>query len=228
MIKYNEIFNDKTLNIFTDASVLKTEKETIGAPGYVAVIDQSIVDQRNMILRESTNNESELYAIYMAIQYALQNRDKVEVINIFSDSQFSVYGLREWIFSWLNNIKGDRLYNSSGKEVANQKIFMNIIYTILDNDLKVSFYHNRGHFIFPKDTERFAKLFTKHNFLNDYIDNVAVCLIIHFNDIVDNNTRTLLHDLTQFPPRLEIPDYMARNDLDINHYKELLNIINGG
>jgi hypothetical protein len=48
---------------------------------------------------------------------------------------------------------------------------------------------------------------------------------MYFNNIVDNNTRTLLHNTEVFPNKLEIPDYLARNDLDINHYKELLNII---
>ena len=92
MILYNNIFNDKTLNIFTDASVYKSKNIIFGSPGYVAVIGEQIVDERSIILTESTNNESELYAIYMAIQYALCNRDKVEVINIFSDSQFAIFG----------------------------------------------------------------------------------------------------------------------------------------
>jgi ribonuclease HI len=224
MINCNSIFNDKTLNIFTDASVYKTKNETIGSPGYVAVIGENIVDQKSIILRESTNNESELYAINMAIQYALYNRDKVEVINIFSDSQFAVYGLREWIFSWLNNIRNDRIYNSSGNQVANQALFMSIIYAILSNDLKISLYHNRGHFK-NSQVKEFINLFTKHNFLNDYIDYQTAYKIMYFNNIVDNNTRTLLHNTEVFPNKLEIPDYMARNDLDINHYKELLNII---
>ena len=223
MIKYESIFNDKTLNIFTDASVLNKLGEIIGCPGFVAVIGNEMIHHNEIILRESTNNESELYAIYMAIQYALFNRDKVEVINIFSDSQFAIYGLREWIFNWLNNIKNDRLYNSSQKLVANQKLFMNIIYTILHHDLKVSFYHNRGHFKYNQVKE-FVKLFTKHNFLNDYLEFAAAYAIIHYNDIVDNNTRSLLHKTQQFPVKLEIPDYLARNDLDIKHYKELLNI----
>ena len=224
MIKCNDIFNDKTLNIFTDASVYKCNNETLGAPGYVAVIGENIVDQRAIILRESTNNESEIYAIYMAIQFALLNRDKVKVINIFSDSQFSVFGLREWIFGWVNHIKNDRLYNSSDKTVANQHIFMNIIYTILYYDLKVSIYHNRGHFT-SNQIKEFIRLFKKHNFLNDEIDYQAAYKIMYYNDIVDKNTRSLLHTTKPFPPKLEIPDYLARNDLDLNHYKELLNII---
>lgn len=222
MIKYEDVFNDKTLNIFTDASVYKNGNETIGAPGYVAVIGNQIVSQDTRILRESTNNESELYAVYLAIQYALFNRDKVEVINIFSDSQFAIFGLREWIFNWMNGIRDDRLYNSSNKLVANQHLFMNIIYTILGNNLKVSLYHNRGHFKYNQVKE-FIRLFSKHNFLNDHIDFGTAYTIIHFNDMVDNNTRSLLRT-GNFPPKLEMPDYLARNDIDMNRYKELLNI----
>ena len=124
----------------------------------------------------------------------------------------------------MNNIKDDRLYNSSHKEVSNQKLFMNIIYTILYYDLKVSFYHNRGHFK-PNQIKQFVELFTKHNFLNDYIEYKIAYKIMHYNDMVDNSTRSLLHNTQQFPPKLEIPEYLARNDLDMNHYKELLNII---
>ena len=223
MIRYTDIFNDKTLNIFTDASVLKLQNETIGSPGYVAVVGENIVSERSEILRYSTNNESEVYAILMAIQLAFYHKDNFKVINIFSDSQFAVYGLREWIFKWINNIHDDRLYNSSGALVANQKIFMNIIYIILNSNLKVSIYHNRGHFK-NSQVKEFIKLFTKHNFLNDYIDYQSAYKIMYYNDRVDNNTRSLLHNTKQFPPKLEIPDYLARNDLDMNYYKELLNI----
>lgn len=223
MINYNQIFNEKTLNIFTDASMRTLRNEIIGAPGYVAVIGNNIVYEDIRILRESTNSESELYAIYMAIQYALLNRDKVQVINIFSDSQFAVYGLREWIFSWMNNIKNDRLYNSSKKEVAHQTIFMSIIYTILQYNLQISFYHNRGHFTESKINE-FRKLFRKHNFLSDDIDIETARMIMKYNDSVDNNTRNKLYSTSNLPNKLEIPDYLARNDLDMNHYKKLLNI----
>jgi hypothetical protein len=146
------------------------------------------------------------------------------VINIFSDSQFAVFGLREWIFGWLNNIKNDRLYNSSDRMVANQKIFMNIIYTILDNNLNVSFYHNRGHFK-QSQVDLFIELFTKHNFLNDSIDRKTALAIMYYNDMIDNLTRNIIRNTNIFKyPKLDILDYLARNDLDINHYKKLLNI----
>lgn len=222
MINYNDIFNEYTLNIFTDASTIKNGNEIVGAPGYVAVIGNNIAYQDVRILRESTNNESEIYAVLMAIQYAVYNRDKVKVINIFSDSQFAVFGLREWIFNWMNNITDDRLHNSSNKQVANQKIFMNIIYTILQYDLKVSIYHNRGHFTQNKIDE-FILLFKKHNFLNDYIDKEIASTIMYYNDIIDRYTRDTLKTKT-LPDKLSIPDYLVRDDIDLKHYKELLNI----
>ena len=220
MIKYNDVFNEYTLNIFSDASTIKNGNEIIGAPGYVAVIGNNIVYKDVRILRESTNNESEIYAILMAIQYALFNRDKAQVINIFSDSQFAVFGLREWIFNWMNNIRDDRLYNSSNKQVANQKIFMNIIYIILQYDLKVSIYHNRGHFTHNK-LDEFILLFKKHNFLNDYIDRDVATSIMYYNDIIDRYTRDTLNKSKELPIKLEIPDYLVRQDIDLEYYKKL-------
>lgn len=222
MIRYNNIFNKNTLNIFTDASTLNKPNEIVGAPGYVAVIGNNIINEDIKIMRESTNSESELYAILMAIQFALANRDKVSVINIFSDSQFAVFGLREWIFKWADNIKDDKLYNSSKKEVAHQGLFMNIIYTILYYNLQVSFFHNRGHFS-KNNIDEFIDLFTKHNFLSDYIDKQTARSIIYYNNKIDVDTRTYLNN-TQFPPKLAIPEYLAREDLDLNRYKKLLNI----
>lgn len=224
MIYYDQIFNDKTLNIFTDASMRTIKDEVVGAPGYIAVIGSIMVHEDIRILRDSTNSESELYAIYMAIQYALLNRDKVQVINIFSDSQFAIYGLREWIFNWVHNIRNDRIYNSSKKEVAHQNIFMGIIYTILEYDLQINLYHNRGHFTESK-IKQFIELFKVHNFLYDYIDSNTARMIIKYNNHIDNDTRNKLYSLSNnLPDKLQLPDYLARNDLDMNHYKELLNI----
>ncbi len=223
MIHYRQIFNNKTLNIFTDASTKNVKGNIITAPGYVAVVGDNIVYQDIRILNKSSISEAELYAILMAIQYALINKDKFEVINIFSDSQFAVFGLREWIFNWINNIKDDKIYNSSNKLVAHQSLFMNIIYIILEYDLKINIYHNRGHFNENKIDE-FIELFKKHNFLNDYIGYDTARAIMKYNDHIDNNTRVRLLDINNSNEKLKMLDYCARSDLDINHYKELLNI----
>ena len=102
---------------------------------------------------------------------------------------------------------------------------MNIIETILYNNLEVRIYHNRGHFRkTPAKVKKFIESFTRHNFLGDSIDEETACNIIYYNDMIDNYTRSMLQDPSTFPDKLNIPDYLARNDLDLNHYKELLNI----
>ena len=222
MIRYKSVFNKNTLNIFTDASTVNKPNEIIGAPGYIAVIDDIVVNKEIEILRDTSISESELFAIYMAIQYAVVNIKRVGAINIFSDSQFSVYGLREWIFKWVNNIRNDKLYNASGKEVAHQNLFMAIIYTILQYNLPVSFFHNRGHFKYNQINE-FIDLFTKHNFLSENIDREIAKTIIYYNDRIDNETRFVLKK-GGYPPKLNMPEYLARKDLDLDQYKKLLNI----
>lgn len=224
MINYNQIFNDDTLNIFTDASMRMNDKENIGSPGYVAVIGNKIIDKKAIVFRETSNQFVEVYAILMAIQYIISNREKVKVINIFSDSQFAVYSLREWIFKWMNGMKNDRLYNSAGKLVAHQNIIMNIIYTIIEYNLDINIYHNRGHF--KKDQiNEFIALFKKHNFLNDSIDYKSASSIIYYNDIIDNYTRqTLYKDQVLNLQKLEVLDYFANDNLDLQQYKKLLNI----
>lgn len=222
MINYHSIFNQKTLNIFTDASIKNSKDETVGAPGFIAVVDESVVYKDIRILRDSTNNQSEIYAIYMAIQYAIKRKDEFEIINIFSDSQFAVFGLREWIFKWMNNIVDDKIYNSSGKPVANQDIFLNIVYTILQYDLKVNFYHNRGHFT-QRQVNKFIHLFTEHNQLGDYIDKETAFKIIEYNNEIDLETRKVLWVNSDYPPKLEIPEYAAQK-INLNYYKKLLNL----
>ena len=234
MIKYEDVFNKYTLNIFTDASITKVNGETIGCPGYIAVIKNREeipfeTHTNSQILRNTTNNECELYAIRMAIQEAISMKDKFKIINIFSDSQFAVYGLREWMFEWITNMHGGRIHNSSCKPVANQDIFNAIVSDIIEHDLCVNIYHNRGHFNSGRVSEltKFIELFTKHNFLNDYINEELAFEIIKYNDKIDNFTRDRLkvpNALCIMNKPFVLPEYDARNDLDLNHYKELLNI----
>ena len=62
ILEPNMIFNDYTLNVFTDASVTKRNDITYSAPGYYAVIgtnveNANIVYQDCMVIKNSTNNE---------------------------------------------------------------------------------------------------------------------------------------------------------------------------
>lgn len=226
MIRYHEVFNKDTLNIFTDASTKTIKGETLGLPGYVAVVGDEVISQKVIVLRSSTNNQSEIYAIKMAVEFALQHRDKVKVINIFSDSMISIYSLREWVFKWVNNIQNDNFMNSSNKEVSHQSIIMSIIRTILENNLKINLYHNRGHFN-PNNKKEVAEFVSKFKEINMLKDDISTSIAIHimkYNDMIDNASRDFIKGLPiNDIDKLSILEYRADN-FDINQYRYLLNI----
>ncbi len=228
MIQYTDVFNQDTMNIFTDASIYYHGKETIGLPGYIVVIGNRIIDSRVEVLRQSTNSQSELYAIKMAVDYAVRNRYvyNPKVINVFSDSSVSIYSLREWIFKWLAKSRNDTFYNSSNVEVYHRNIIMSIINTIMENNMPINLYHNRGHQNprNPKQMNNFIKRFREMNFLNDDISRELATSIMMYNNSIDHMTRKYINmvDISSVPV-LAIPDYYAYN-FDTTTYRKLLNI----
>lgn len=188
-----KLFNQDTLNIFCDASIYKRASETIGCPGSIIVTnspDAVIASGDFRFLRYSSNNNAEITAILMAVCQALQHRDQFNTINIFSDSKISVYGLRKWIFDWCNNIRDGEMYSSSGTPVANQQIFIHIVNLIVNNNLKLSLYHQKGHVSSSGNMNVAKQVFMDSN--NISITDEEARYISTFNDYVDRQTKTEL------------------------------------
>ena len=191
------IFNDRTLNIFTDASIIKTDtNETIGCAGNNIIVNNTILEQPTQIIRNSTNNNSEITAIYMAVVNALKYRDKFDIINIFSDSKICVFGLREWIYNWIKISPGDVLISSQEKPVANQEIILRIIYFILNHNLRINLYHVKGHVNYNSPDQLFTakEIFMSSNHIKHDIDIELIRNICIANDQVDNFTREQLNN----------------------------------
>lgn len=155
IIRYNDVFNPSTLNIFTDASVVIRKNNNnyyfISCPGAVAVAtdnngNTAIIDYIDTILYNCTNNEGEIRAIRLGLMLANKYKGIYSQINLFSDSNICVQGLNQWIYNWVNNIKSDGLmYGSSKKPVLNQDVFTRIIDDIVSNGIFINFFHLRGH-----------------------------------------------------------------------------------
>ena len=48
MLRHEDIFNDYTLNIFTDASIYTEDKRWFAScPGAISIIGNTIIDRRN-------------------------------------------------------------------------------------------------------------------------------------------------------------------------------------
>ena len=198
IITEDMFFNDETVNIFTDASIIKTiSGETIGCAGNNIIIGNTIMGQPRMIIRNSTNNNSEITAIYMAVINALMYKNIYKCINIFSDSKICIFGLREWIYNWIKNSTPDGiLISSQGKPVANQDIILRIIYFIIDHDLHVNFYHINGHVNVnnPDQLLSARETFKTSNNIKHEVDLELIRKIEIANDAVDNFTRNQLNE----------------------------------
>lgn len=234
MITNEMMFNDNTLNIFTDASIKAFPSgETVGCSGAHIVTGNDavtrIIEQPRIIIRDTTNNNSEIKAIALGVQYALKYRAQFQTINIISDSKICVLGLREWIFNWIRDSKLNQpLVSSQKKEVANQEVFLGIIYTILNNNLNFNLYHQNGHINVnnSKDMIKAKNTFRISNHIVHDIDDVLMRNMSIANDIVDRFTKT---ELEHFSPE---PDHIVATPLveyfydtiDAAKYRTLLNL----
>lgn len=206
MISKDLFFKDvDTINVFTDASVKNHGQVTESIAGAVIHLNKganiNVPLLRYTRLIPSTNNEGEIYAIYMGILACLDIKnifpDRAFTFNLFSDSRICILGLREWYDSWVNNtiqMQTDHLVNSSGQEVKNQQIFLRCFNTIINNNLKINMYHIRGHINLNSKESRktFAKDFRESNHLRELPSQDLIAELVRINDIVDTSSRALL------------------------------------
>lgn len=200
MINRETFFNDHTLNIFTDASVGKYDNNsTESLAGCVVECNGELTHQNFIRIRDSTNNEGEIYAIYMGLSCAVvakeSNRFNKHTINLFSDSKISVFGLREWYNGWIrNSMNSDKLLNSSNEAVKNQDLFIKCINMIVRYELHINIYHVRGHInpLNHSDMSTFIRSFMKENKIFDDICENLVHKIAYYNNMVDKETRIRL------------------------------------
>jgi ribonuclease HI len=87
-----------------------------------------------------TNQRAELYAIYKAIKI-ITTHDKNLNILLYTDSEYSIKSLTEWIHNWKKN----NWISSTKKPVLNQDIIKNIDKLMEEHIGKIKFKHVRSH-----------------------------------------------------------------------------------
>jgi len=84
------------IKIYTDGSCLNNP----GNGGWAAIINQdNEVKKISGSVKDTTNNKMELMAPIMA----LQEIDKNQQIEIYTDSQYVRLGITDWIYKWIKN-----------------------------------------------------------------------------------------------------------------------------
>ena len=225
------IFTPNSLNIFTDASIKKLHTgETIGSAGCLVVID--VLEERKTwaeyrIFRNTTNNNSELKAILLGVQNAIRfrreyGRPNNRTIRLFSDSQISIFGLRDRIFNW--GFRDNSYIGYDNKPIKNQDVILEIINTIIDNDIHIDFYHQKGHVSYNNESLNNAMhVFSVSNNIRENIDIDFIKQISKFSNDVDTLTRDSLKNIESLPPEQYIePIYFNNIQIDINKYHRLI------
>lgn len=201
----SQIYDDGILNIFTDASINPLgNNKWDGCAGAIPTHyeERSLTIYEHgptlMVIRDCTNNIAELSAIELACDIALKKQTEYHRINVFSDSEYSVKTLKQWIFGWAKiscrniGVDGFRyMKKSDGMPVKNNTIILNIINKILSIDPKVcqfNIYHVKAHT--DGDYKKVQSQFLKANGIR--INDCDAKILGYFNDEVDNKTRDLL------------------------------------
>lgn len=228
-MRYSDIFNENSVNIFTDGSIYNNMEtgETIGCAGTLLVGNVSngfgIINDDYTILRNTTNNETEITAIYIGVRMAIdyiKHTGYNPTFNLFSDSKICVLGLREWIYNWIRCMNNGIMYNSNGTPVKNQEIFKNIVQLILDNNLCIKLFHQKGHVTKSDASLRNAMdVFNVSNKLN-VKDLSLISAISKYNNDVDSITKTLLTEA------IRSGEFNIRHEKMINPYIMDLSNIN--
>lgn len=188
--------NDYTLNIFTDASIRRlNKKRSAGCHGAIILLGNQKLDDDYRICTDSTSNNSEIKGIRLGVGLALKWRTVYPVsnINLFSDSQISIFGIRDRIFNW--KLVGNDLVGYGDNKIKNQSVFIEILNMIVRNQLCINFYHQKGHINPEKynDINIAIHVFSASNFVREDIDPEFIKFISYYNDIVDRTSRDYLY-----------------------------------
>lgn len=227
MSEKDPLWFNRSINIFTDASLTHYQDHTITCGGYIVVKDRMIIDSNYSIINNSTSNYGELYAVLLGIQAAIKYKNQFMPINLFSDSKISVETLRNWIFSW--SMRDNVLYNSSGKPAENQDIIAFIVNVVTMNQIPITLYMQRGH----KNPNKSDDVKVQKNyfrFANGFeIDKETAKKLCYYNDFIDNLTRSnlisVIRDSTFMDSKYNkktIPFYINLDEETMNIYSGLI------
>jgi ribonuclease HI len=193
---YENFVNHNVVNIFTDASMIKHYNGiTSGCYGAIVCCNGKIIDSEYRIMPNCTNNNAEIRAIRSGVNLAIKWRNLfpyLPVFNLFSDSQISVLGIREYIYGWKYN--ESNLISKANTPVKNQSIFLEIVNLIVNSGLYINFFHQKGHVKLNNygSINNAIHVFINANGVTDKVETKFIKYISRMNNLVDDTTRKQL------------------------------------
>jgi ribonuclease HI len=133
----------KVIKVFTDGSCSGNGKKWAhgGCGVYFPNKELDNISIKYIFDGPTTNQKTELYAIYLALKKILDSDLKYDLINVYTDSLYSLNCFTKWIKGWIKK----KWISSNGKPVKNQKIIKMIWGLIKNKQSKIKFFHVRSH-----------------------------------------------------------------------------------
>lgn len=132
------INTEQSLVIFTDGSSLGNP----GPGGWGAVLAFAKLDEVVELggsQLNTTNNAMELTAIVSALSYAIHS---TEQIHIFTDSQYAINGITQWVHGWSKN----GWVTKDGDDIKNKSIWQTLFHLVQEYQKgQIHWHHVRGH-----------------------------------------------------------------------------------
>ena len=195
-VQLSQFYNENTLNIFADASMLGQKGKQTGCYGAIAVIMDEKIDFTYRLVSNSTSNNSEIKGVRAAIDIANKYKNKYQFINIFCDNLVAINGLREYIYKWKYDKNTGTMRTGMGKEAANQEIFIEAHRML--NELEqapciIKLWHQSGHVTNGFESiNSAADSFRRMNKIVGKVDINLIRYISVWNNYVDQTSRSLL------------------------------------
>ena len=197
-MKKIDIFNEDSICIFTDSSFKnesKNPKIAIGttAPSFEVFHNETCIETGFHILHNSTSQQGELYAVLLGVMASYKYRN-FKHIRLFSDSQNSILGIRDRIFNWVRDTNNGKSVLGDDGRINNQSYIMDIVYTIIYNNIPIEFYHQKGH-VNIKNYQNIIEardLFKRSNNIYGFVEDSLIITISQINNWVDQYSSLML------------------------------------
>lgn len=220
----------KTYDIFVDASINVDLKESCSGSVVVDRSSGTIIKETYLVKDKATNNMGEAIAIFMGVRDAiglLDVSDRPFTVNLFSDSQISLFGCREWMKTWVKGQdKEGNLVGSVGI-ISNQEWFSAIYNDIITSNIKIKFFHVKGHVNVnsPKDIYKAHRVFKSSNKISPASIGMTDEILAYYNNYVDEHSRDILNRILYGEDIYYIPNaYFIRDEFIYYYCKR--NLIN--
>ena len=213
-MQLSQIYNSRTLNIFSDASMIKD----YGCYSVIAVCKDSIIDSYCHPVSNTTVNNSEIKGIRAALTLALRWQNAFDFINIFSDSLISVMGLKEYIYRWRYNPNDQLLYTAMNRPASNQFIFIECYQMLMDlyrnQNCMIRIFHQNGHVNNGyNELLKAMNTFIKTNSIHGKVDLNLIRYISTYNNYVDNYSRSTLRKTDRTKSYVDPVEFYARQKI---------------